>query len=147
MEEHYPFSKITCVTQGFHRRAGRLFWASVLFAFATALALGLLWLSANLPQLLQEVIHALADSENPKHIASARRFYEVEVQDAILLLLPVMWSCVGIAVLFGGWLIYSGLRGETRVQLTLFGIHRTLAVRGHDPALLEFGEKVSQQLH
>ncbi len=143
-EEHYPLEKITGVSQGYERRTGRVIWGAVLLVFALALGIALQAAPSQLPKLLDTTVQTLTDRENPERIASARRTYQQRLDFLLLALLP-LWGVVGAAGLYGLWLGYTGIRGETRVQITLLAITRTLQQRGHDPQLLEFGEKVAQR--
>ncbi len=142
-EEHYPLDKISCVSYGFQRAAGRSSWAVMLLLAALALGVGLLWAQGNLPALAQSMVTTLADSENPERIAAAQRAYAQRVDTLMLMILP-LWGLAGALAMYAGWLLYTGLRGETRVQITLFTVTRSLQQRGRDSALLEFGEQAAR---
>lgn len=143
-EEHYPLDKITCVAQGYERSTGRVIWSVVLLVFALALGIALQAAPTQLPKLMDTTVQTLSDRENPERIAAARRTYQQRLDFLLLALLP-LWGVVGAAGLYGLWLGYTGMRGETRVQITSFAVVRTLSRRGREPQLLEFGEHVAQR--
>jgi hypothetical protein len=142
-EEHYPLDKISCVTYGFQRAGGRVAWAVILLLAALALGAGLIWAQGNLPALAQSMVATLADGENPERIAAARRAYQQRVDALMLMILP-LWGLAGALAMYAAWLLYTGIRGETRAQITLFAVQRSLQRRGRDPLLLEFGEQAAR---
>jgi hypothetical protein len=144
VEEHYPLDKITCVTHGFERSRRSASWAVILLLFAIGLGIGLSWAQGHLPALAGSMVQSMADSETPERIAAARRAYERRVDSLMLMVMP-LWGLAGAMLTYAAWLLYVGIRGETRVSITSFAVTRLLARRGRDPALLEFGERVAQR--
>jgi hypothetical protein len=144
VEEHYPLDKITCVTYGFERARGSVTWAVILLLFAIGLGIGLAWAQANLPSMAESMVKTLADSEKPERIVGARLAYTQRVDTLMLMILP-LWGLAGAVLAYATWLLYAGVRGETRVQITSFAVTRTLERRGLLPQLLEFGELVAQR--
>jgi hypothetical protein len=144
-DEHFPLDKITCVTLGFARSARRIGWSIALLLLALGLGIALGWTQAHLPTLVESMMQTLADHENPQRLAAARRVYEQRLDLLMLAMLPA-WALTGAAAMLALWLGYTGLRGETRVEITLFAVVRRLSQPGRDPRLLEFGEQVARQL-
>jgi hypothetical protein len=144
-EEHYPLSHITGVTYGYERMQRRISWALALLIGAAALAVFLGWAQSNLPTLAESMVKTLADSENPERIAAARRAYDQRV-DAMMLMIMPLWGVAGAVLAYAAWLLYTGIRGETRVVITAYATIRNLSRRGHDPGLLEFGEQAAQRV-
>jgi hypothetical protein len=142
-EEHYPLDKISCVTYGFERAARSVSWAVFLLLLAIGLGAFLVWAQGNLPALAESMVKALSDSETPERIAAARKAYEQRVNALMLAILP-LWGLAGAVLMYAAWQLYTGIRGETRVQFTVLAVTRTLQCRGREPLLLAFGEKVSQ---
>ncbi|MGH8459750.1 MAG: hypothetical protein ACRESV_10385, partial [Nevskiales bacterium] len=116
-EEHYPLDKITCVSYGFERARRSVAWAVILLLFAIGLGIGLVWAQGNLPSLTDSMVQSLADSETPERIAAARRAYERRVDALMLMVLP-LWGLAGAALTYAAWLLYTGIRGETRMLIT-----------------------------
>lgn len=143
-EEHYPLDKISCVIRGYERATRRVLWAVVLITLAIALGATLVWAQMDLPNKVESMVQTLSDRETPERITSARRAYQQRVDAVMLMILP-LWGLASGLLVYGLWLAYSGLRGETRLQITLFAVTRMLSRRGRDPQLLEFGEKLAQQ--
>lgn len=139
IEEHHPLSHISCVTYGFQRAARSLIWAVVVLGLAVALSTGLLWAQANLPALAESMVKTLGAGESAERVAAARRAYQQRLDLLMMLVMP-LWGLVGVMVMHASWLLYSGIRGETRVQFSLPDATRSLQQRGRDPKLLEFGE-------
>lgn len=143
VEEHYPLDKLTCVTYGFERARSSVTWAVVLLLIAGGLGVALIWAQAHLPALAESMVKTLADSENAERVAAARRAYVQRVEAMMLMIMP-LWGVAGAMLSYAAWLLYSGIRGETRVLITSFAVTRILARRGRDPQLLEFGEQVAR---
>ncbi len=143
-EEHYPLGHITSVTYGYERLQRRVNWALALLIFAIALAAFLGWAQSNLPSLAESMVKTLADHESPERIAAARRAYEQRV-DAMMLMIFPLWAVATALLAYASWLLYTGIRGETRLLITAYGAARTLSRRGRDPRLLEFGELTAQR--
>lgn len=144
-EEHYPLAHITNVTYGYERMQRRIGWALALLISAAVLAVFLGWAQSNLPTLAESMVKTLADSENPERIAAARRAYDQRV-DAMMLMIMPLWGVAGAMLAYGTSLFYTGIRGETRVQITAYATVRSLSQRGRDPRLLEFGEQAAQRV-
>lgn len=143
-EEHYPLDKISCVASGYQRAAHRALWAALLIMLAIAIGATLVWAQVDLPNKVESMVQGLSDRETPERIASARRAYQQRVDAVMLMILP-LWGIASGLLVYGLWLAYSGIRGETRVQVTLFAVTRSLSRRGRDSQLLEFGERLGQQ--
>jgi hypothetical protein len=143
-EEHYPLERIGGVTHGFQRTTRSVFWAVVMLVLAAGLGAGLLWAQANLPALADSMVQTLGAGENPERVAAAHRAYQQRV-DALMLLAMPLWGVAGALLAYAAWRLYTGIRGVTRVQVTLLPATRTLARRGRDPQLLEFGEQVARR--
>lgn len=143
-EEHYPLDKITAVTYGFERASRRISWAVAMLVFAVCLGIFLAWAQANLPSLAESMVRSLADSESPQRIEAARSAYRQRVEVMTLMILP-LWGLAGMTLAYASWLLYTGIRGKTRVVATIYAITRLLERRGRDPDLLEFGELLAQR--
>lgn len=144
-EEHYPLDRVTSVVYGFERMRRRMNWAVALLIMAITLAIFLGWAQSNLPSLAESMVKTLADHESPERIAAARRAYEQRVDAMMLMILP-LWGIAGALLMYSAWLLYTGIRGMTHVQVTIYAVIRTLSRRGRDPLLLEFGEQVAQRI-
>lgn len=143
-EEHYPLDRITCVTYGYERMRRSVTWAVILLVVAVTLAIFLGWAQTNLPALAESMVKTLADHESAERIAAARRAYQQRVDAMMLMILP-LWGVAGALLLYACWLLYTGIRGETRLVITAFAVTRVLAQRGRDAAMLEFGELLAQR--
>lgn len=143
-EEHYPLDRIAGVQLGFERSGRRIHWALALLASAIALGAALVWAQGFLPTMADTLLQSLADSENPERIAAARRSYQQQADALTLMILP-LWGLAGAALAYAGWLLYTGIRGETRVSFSALATTRLLQSRGRDTALLEFGELLAQR--
>lgn len=143
-EEHYPLNKTSCVSYGFERAHRSVTWAVIMLVIAVMLAAFLGWAQTNLPALAESMVKTLADHESPQRIEAARRAYAQRVDTLSMAILP-LWGLAGALFMYATWLLYSGIRGMTRVVFTSMAVSRVLQQRGRDSQLLEFGELLAQR--
>jgi hypothetical protein len=146
-EDHFPLRSIQAVSLDFHRRRADLVSGTVLLLFVLLFASVMSWLQSNMPAVVGYMVGTAAEfgyDEGQRQVMLQQMTGRAQT---LLSLFPLFWGLLTLSLAYALWLLYTGIRGETRLRIVLADGSHEFAVRGNNAGLMEFGQTVAQNLN
>ena len=145
-EDHYPLHSILSISMHFHRRRSDFVSGIVLLLFVLLFAMLFSKVQSNMPGLVTAIVNQAAEFGYDEVQRQAMQQDMTARGQTLLTLFPLFWALLTASLAYALWLLYCGIRGETRLRIGHADGGKEIAVRGNNTALLEFGQTVAQNL-